>query len=388
MPEIVSPIEPKTRRIWWVLPAYNEAASIEDLLDRIAEVSSEQEWDYRVIVVDDGSADETGDLARAKAAAGLPVEVLRNEPNQGLGYTIRRGLREASSRADADDAIVTLDADLTQDPIYAPSMVAQIEHGYDVAIASRYQPGAGVEGVPPFRVFLSRAASLLVALVRPIPGVRDYSCGFRAYRAGVIDEGFDEHGDDFVSERGFACMMEIAQRLRGKASFIEVPFVLRYDEKRKGSEIKIVPTIGAYARVIAKVAKTRRKPVPVVTLAVAFTAVITSSVAQLFLRQGAKGLGDLSIAETLAGALTQPIVLIGLLMYSVASALWLGVLSRMELAVAYPLGASGYVLVVVLAAVAGEIVPPLRWLGVLLIVMGVLLVSWLGVAPVKKVVGR
>jgi len=244
---------PVARTIRWVVPAYNEEASIEDLIDRIAEVSEAQQWRWTLLVVDDGSRDATGELARATAAT-LPVTVVRNEPNAGLGRTIRRGLREASAAAGPDDVIVTLDADLTQDPAYAPSMLAKLDEGFDVVIASRYRKGSAVEGLSTTRRMLSYGASGIVALVRPVPGVRDYSCGFRAYRARVIREGFERHGDEFVSEPGFACMLEISERLRGHASFAEVPFVLHYGAKRKESAIKILPTIGAYFRVIARIA--------------------------------------------------------------------------------------------------------------------------------------
>jgi len=351
-------------------------------------VSTGAGWRWRLIVVDDGSADTTGGIARGKATEGLPVEVLRNEPNAGLGVTIRRGLRAASEVAGPDDAIITLDADLTQDPGYAPALVAKLDEGYDVAIASRYRPGSGVEGLSALRRMLSYTASAMVTLVRPIRGVRDYSCGFRAYRSSIIAHGFSVYGDDFVSERGFACMLEIAERLRGDAAFVEVPFVLRYQDKRKASEIKIGPTIGAYFRVIAKVASTRRKPVPVATLVVAFSAIAFSSTAQLLLRLGMLGSANLSVADTLAHAAVSPTVLAGLMLYAVSSALWLGVLSRMELSVAYPLGASGYIIVVLMAALSGEQVSPARWAGVFIIAIGVLLVGWLGVAPVKRVGGR
>jgi len=244
----------------WVVPAYNESASIADLIDRIAEVSRTGGWVWELIVVDDGSADDTGDIARAKAAAGLPVDVVRNEPNRGLGYTIRRGLRLAAEAADGDDALVTLDADLTQDPAYVPAMLAALdERSADVVIASRYRRGSGIEGLSAFRRLLSYGASALIAVTRPIRGVRDYSCGFRAYRASAIQWGFASYGDDFVSESGFACMVEIAERLKGHAVFAEVPFVLHYDAKRKRSEIRIVPTIRAYIRVLGRVRRDARR---------------------------------------------------------------------------------------------------------------------------------
>lgn len=242
-----------SRVLHFVLPAYNEAASIRDLLDRIAAVCRASSLAFDVLVVDDGSADDTGALARSSADM-LPVRVLRNDPNGGLGFTIRRGLRSALERASDEDIIVTLDADLTQDPSFVPAMLETLDRtGADVVIASRYRRGSAVEGLSPLRHLLSYGASALVTLVRPIHGVRDYSCGFRLYRARVLRWGFATYGDGFVSENGFACMLEIAERLRGHAAFAETPFVLRYDAKRKGSEIKIWPTIGAYLRVLRRV---------------------------------------------------------------------------------------------------------------------------------------
>jgi len=246
-----------TRTVHWVAPAYNEEASIEDLIDRMAEVSSAAGWRYDILVVDDGSRDRTGELARAKADA-LPVTVVRNEPNMGLGRTIRRGLRAAAEASGPDDVVFTMDADLTQDPCYAPSMLAKLDEGFDVVIASRYRKGSAVEGLSTFRRFLSYGASGMIAVVRPVKGVRDYSCGYRVYRASVLREAFVRDGDDFVSEEGFGCMVEIAERLRGFATFAEVPFVLRYDAKRKESAIKILPTIRAYFRVIRKVVAARK----------------------------------------------------------------------------------------------------------------------------------
>jgi len=248
------------RVIRFVLPAYNESASIGDLIDRIADVCGQHHLRYEVLVVDDGSADDTGAIARAKAPA-TPVTVVRNEPNGGLGFTIRRGLKLAADASGPDDVIITLDADLTQDPAYVPAMVEALDReGADVAIASRYQRGSGVEGLSPLRHLLSYGAAAAVTLVRPIRGVRDYSCGFRAYRSSAIAWGFDTYGDDFVSESGFACMVEIAERLRGHVSFVEVPFVLHYDVKRKESAIKILPTIVAYLRVVRNVMADRRTP--------------------------------------------------------------------------------------------------------------------------------
>ncbi len=383
MPSAPAEVQDRHRSVRFAIPAYNEAASIEDLIARIGEVSREQNWDCEIVIVDDGSSDGTGNLARASSASFAPVVVLRNEPNQGLGRTIRRALKEASERSGPGDVIVTLDADLTQDPGDVPAMLAKLDEGYDVVIASRYRKGSAVEGLSTFRRMLSYGASALVLAVRPVRGVRDYSCGFRVYRADVIREGFERYGDDFVSEAGFGCMVEIAERLRPYASFAEVPFVLHYGAKRKASAIKVLPTIGAYFRVIRTVAAAQRSLVPTITLALAFLAIAAGALAQLLLRQGAQGLAGESFTTTLADALHNPAVTRGLVLYALSSVVWIGVLSRLELAVAYPLSASGYAFIVALTFLAGEPVSATRWFGVGLIVLGVMLVGWLGLAPQK-----
>ena len=377
-----------SRTVRWVTPAYDEEASIADLIDSIAGVSASQGWRYEIWVVDDGSADATGDISRAKSAE-YPVHVLRNEPNLGLGRSIRRGLREASEASGPDDVIITLDADLTQDPGYAPAMLARLDEGdADVVIASRYRKGASVEGLSRFRTMLSFVASGLVLLARPIHGVRDYSCGFRLYRAQTIKDAFARDGDEFVSEAGFACMVEIAERLRGHANFAEIPFVLHYGAKRKESAIRVGPTIGAYFRVIAKVAAMRRKPVPWATLVAALASIALAACAQRALQTGVAGTGlAASATVTLATAAAHPAVAAGIGLYLVSSVLWLGVLSRMELAVAYPLGGFAYALGVVMAAGAGEPVAATHWVGVALIVFGATLTAWLGVAPKKGALG-
>lgn len=232
----------------WVLPAYNEVASIADLIAQVDAVCVSQGWACDIIVVDDGSSDGT-----ARAAAVDHVSVLSSTVNRGLGRALRTGLLAALERAGDGDVIVTLDADLTHDPAYAPAMVDRLDQGVDVVIASRFAPGGEVHGVGAGRRVLSRGASLLPALLRPIPGVRDYSCGFRAYRAPVLARAFERHGEQFISEQGFGCMLEIAQRLRGSATFAEVPFELRYDRKRRASAIRVWPTIRAYVRVMWRV---------------------------------------------------------------------------------------------------------------------------------------
>lgn len=110
-------------------------------------------------------------------------------------------------------------------------------------------------------------------------------------------------------------------------------------------------------------------------LGLAGASVTFGALGQLLMKAGTAGLGGAGALATLAGAMGRPQVLLGLAAYAFSSLLWLVVLSRMDLSAVYPLGSASYAIVVVASWVMGEHVGPLRWLGVVLIVAGVVLVS-------------
>src|SRR5207249_10318972 len=107
----------------------------------------------------------------------MPIEVERHEVNQGLGATIRDGLRVAVSLARDDDVIVVMDADNTHTPGLIRNMVRAVPEGADVVVASRYRPGSYVRGVPLEPNVLSFGGRLLFQPPVPIAGLRDDTCG-------------------------------------------------------------------------------------------------------------------------------------------------------------------------------------------------------------------
>jgi dolichol-phosphate mannosyltransferase len=114
----------------------------------------------------------------------------------------------------------------------------------DVVIASRYQPGSAIRGVPFLRLVMSFGAGWLFRLVFPVRGVRDYTCGFRGYRARVLQEALLEEGDRFFDQDGFQCMVDILLKLsRRPLLFSEVPLVLRYDLKGGVSKMRVGQTV-------------------------------------------------------------------------------------------------------------------------------------------------
>jgi dolichol-phosphate mannosyltransferase len=235
-----------------ILPAYNEEEALPPLLEAIAAVKNTSLPDVRVFVIDDGSQDRTAEVVQTASATHPWIQLVKHSQNSGLSAGIQTGFRAALRDSKTDDVLVTLDADNTQPPEIIVGMVQLIaEHRADVVVASRFRPGAQVHGVPTIRRIYSRIMSMMFQLAFPVRGVRDYSCGFRAYRAGTLQQAYATYGEEFISERGFACMVEILFQLQrlGSTRFAEVPFVLRYDLKPTETKMQVSKTIRDTLRV-------------------------------------------------------------------------------------------------------------------------------------------
>src|ERR1700687_541116 len=230
----------KSRRIVHiVLRAYNEKENMPPLLDSLRDAMEEAFARYDVIVVDDGSQDQTAQIVE-RFSQEMPVVLIRHGVNHGLGATIRDGLLAALERAGERDIIVTMDADDTHTPGLIVRMVRMIHEGYDVVIASRYQTESRVYGVSLLRRLMSKAASFLIGVVFSLRGVRDFTCGYRAYRASVLQQAVARYEKEFVNQEGFQCMVDILLKLRPMdLIFGEVPMVLRYDKKGGKSKMRV-----------------------------------------------------------------------------------------------------------------------------------------------------
>jgi dolichol-phosphate mannosyltransferase len=240
------------RTVFIVLPAYNEGPTLARLFGRIDEVMTDAGLPYRVVIVDDGSTDDTLAIANGFSEK-MPLVVKHHTVNQGLGATIRDGLVEATRLASDNDIIITMDADDTHSPGLVLRMVEMVREGFDVVIASRFQKNARVIGVPLLRRLLSRCASTLFRCVLPIKGVKDFTCGYRAYRAETIKKAMSRYGETFITRDGFECMVDILLKMRNMGLiFGEVPIVLRYDHKEGRTKMNLSATIGNSLRLLVK----------------------------------------------------------------------------------------------------------------------------------------
>jgi dolichol-phosphate mannosyltransferase len=235
-----------------MLPAFNEEGNLADLLRDARDTFSR--WngipDWGIVVVDDGSKDAT-----ARVATSMPdarVTLIEHGVNRGLGAAMKTGIEHALATMDDDDLLVTMDADHTHPPELIPSMVTKIDAGADLVIASRYQPGAKIAGLVWWRKVISDVASWVFRVVFPC-GARDYTCGYRVYRVGLLRWGQARYGLHFLNQRGFSVMVDLLLKLRRRARKIdEVPLDLRYDRKRGASKMKVMRTIVTTLRLLGR----------------------------------------------------------------------------------------------------------------------------------------
>jgi glycosyltransferase involved in cell wall biosynthesis len=163
-------------RVSFLVPAYNEAATIVELLDRVSALDVEKQ----IVVVDDGSTDGTGDLIEQWRAGRHDVVVL-HQPNRGKGAAIRAAI----PHADGEIAVVQ-DADLEYDPADVPALIEPIERGVaDVVFGSRLSGGRPQRAYLFWHLVGNRFLSLLTNLLFNTT-ISDMETGYKAFRIEVL----------------------------------------------------------------------------------------------------------------------------------------------------------------------------------------------------------
>jgi dolichyl-phosphate beta-glucosyltransferase len=167
-------LEPVTYSI--ILPAYNESARIGGTLNRILAHAVQCGWNVEVIVVNDGSTDETAEIVRARAAEHSTLRLLENPGNRGKGYSVRNGMLRARG-----DILLFSDADLSSPIEEADKLFAAIAQGADIAIGSRWlDRRLQIRKQPALRRLLGRIFNLALRLILGLQ-FKDTQCGFKAF---------------------------------------------------------------------------------------------------------------------------------------------------------------------------------------------------------------
>jgi dolichol-phosphate mannosyltransferase len=233
----------------FVIPAYNEEANLPSLLMDLEDRPGLWAGGH-VLIVDDGSTDATAALADSYDGP-VPVLLVRQPRNRGAGRAFDRGFRLALELAGRDDLVVTMESDTTSDLQALESMLDRARAGADVVLASHHGEGSLV-GVALHRRVLSRAAAYAIRHGAGLDA-QTVSSFFRVYRSGILRSGYDAYGEMFIRESGFACKAEILVKLvRLGAQVEEVPVSLDWSRRAGESKLRVLPTIGGYARMMAR----------------------------------------------------------------------------------------------------------------------------------------
>lgn len=208
-----------------IIPAWNEESRMPASLERIVAFVEQQPHTIEVIVVDDGSEDNTAAIVETFAREHDFLRLIRN-PHGGKGAAVKAGVAQAQGQY-----LVISDTDLSVPIDELVKFLPPVLDGYDVAIASREAKGARRIGEPYYRHLMGRVYNLLVRLVA-VPGIQDTQCGFKAFRREVARQVF---GRQTIEGWGFDVeVLFIAQRLGYR--IVEVPVTWYY-----GRESKIRP---------------------------------------------------------------------------------------------------------------------------------------------------
>jgi dolichol-phosphate mannosyltransferase len=227
---------------WLILPTYNEAENVEPIVDAAGGVLARATAEgFRVLIVDDGSPDGTGQIADRLALQREWLEVLHRSKKSGIGPAYLAGFRHAMARGAG--FLMEMDSDFSHDPADLARLLAAVRAGADLALGSRYVPGGGVRDWGLLRRLISEGGSMYARWVLGLR-IRDLTGGFKCFRREVLEA---IHLED-VRSRGYAFQVELTYRaVRAGFRVVEVPIVFR--DRRRGQS-KMSWRIAAEAMVL------------------------------------------------------------------------------------------------------------------------------------------
>src|SRR5471032_1450554 len=205
-----------------VVPAYNERARIGYTLEQLLEYLRAQKWSAEIVVVDDGSRDETFSFVSQMAEENPELRIIQNAGNQGKGYAVRNGMLNARG-----EILLFTDADLSSPISEAPALFAALEKGADVAIGSRWlDPSLQFQRQSLKRQIMSRTFNLFTRALLAFP-YHDTQCGFKAFTRRAAEMIFPLQR---ITRWGFdAEIIYLAHHL--KLMVAEVPVAWGHDER-------------------------------------------------------------------------------------------------------------------------------------------------------------
>jgi len=211
------------------IPTYNEKANLQLVIERLLKVFKNNRINGRIVVVDDNSADGTGELADQFAKFHKSISVIHRSSKIGLGSAYKEAFQFLLKDPEVT-VVMEMDADLSHEPEYIPIFLRRIEDGFDVVVGSRYVAEGGFdEEWAPMRELISKSANFITRLIVGLK-VKDATSGFRAYDAIVL-KSIDLSG---VRTNGYAFQIDMLFHCtKVGCEIAEVPIIFR--ERKHGT---------------------------------------------------------------------------------------------------------------------------------------------------------
>jgi glycosyltransferase involved in cell wall biosynthesis len=203
-----------------VIPAYNESARLGATLEKVLAYVHAQGWDAEIIVVNDGSRDNTADIVRSFAKKNPALRLFENPGNRGKGYSVRNGMLNARGRI-----VLFSDADLSSPIEEAPKLFLALEAGADIAIGSRWlRAETQTQRQPLHRQLFGRIFNLILRLTLGLQ-FADTQCGFKAFKQPAVQAIFPRQR---IERWGFDPeILFLARKLKFKVQEISVAWAHR-----------------------------------------------------------------------------------------------------------------------------------------------------------------
>lgn len=232
-PPTNTPQAAEQRAVSVIIPTYNERTTLPVLVARLGELRPTVALE--LVIVDDASPDGTGAVADALAHAGpVPMTVVHRAGKAGLASAVLAGAKAAHGTI-----LTVMDSDLSHPPEYLPTLLGAMTDGVDIAVASRYTPGGGIDAWPLYRRVISYLATRLAQLVVGVR-VHDPLSGFFAVRRELLlDQPYEA--------MGYKILTEILARHPG-SRVVEVPY--RFTDRQGGSSKLSTGEITAFAKLL------------------------------------------------------------------------------------------------------------------------------------------
>lgn len=230
------------KKISIIIPCFNEEESIPQLIEKLLELERflNSKYRYLFLFVDDGSKDHTYRLLSAELPKLHAATIIKHEVNRNLGAALKTGITNSLQ----SDYVAFLDSDCTYEPKIILDLISKIEEGHDIATVSPYHPSGIVEGVPEWRLYLSRSLSFLYRLILST-NIYTFTAMVRVIRRDKIQAILSERNDfSFVAE-----MLLKGIQLNYKIS--EVPAVLKV-RKFGVSKMSILKNIKSHLLILFK----------------------------------------------------------------------------------------------------------------------------------------